>query len=128
VKADGYGHGVLTVARAAVDAGAQWLGTTDLGEACALRAAGFTVPILSWLNPFGIDAGRAVADGIDIAVGSVSELEEILVQGVSGVRLHLYADTGMAREACPAAEWPALVELARRAEQEGKVRVVGVMG
>jgi alanine racemase len=33
VKADGYGHGACTVARAAVEAGAEWLGTTDIVEA-----------------------------------------------------------------------------------------------
>ena len=36
VKADGYGHGAITVARAAIAAGAEWLGTTDIVEAhCA---------------------------------------------------------------------------------------------
>lgn len=38
VKADGYGHGACTVARAAVAAGAEWLGTTDIAEASELRA------------------------------------------------------------------------------------------
>jgi alanine racemase len=33
VKADGYGHGAITVAQAAIAAGAEWLGTTDLAEA-----------------------------------------------------------------------------------------------
>jgi alanine racemase len=51
VKADGYGHGARTVAQAAVAAGAEWLGTTDIAEASELRAAGLTVPILTWLNP-----------------------------------------------------------------------------
>ena len=39
VKADGYGHGAVTVAKAAVAAGAGWLGTTSVAEASALRAA-----------------------------------------------------------------------------------------
>ncbi|MDR0782859.1 MAG: alanine racemase, partial [Propionibacteriaceae bacterium] len=74
VKADGYGHGDLTLARAAVDAGATWLGTTDLAAAARLRAAGLEVPILSWLNPSGIDAELALDQRIDIAIGSVDEL------------------------------------------------------
>src|SRR6476659_4349486 len=49
VKADGYGHGLVPSARAAVDGGATWLGTAILDEAIALRAAGLTVPVLSWL-------------------------------------------------------------------------------
>jgi alanine racemase len=39
VKADGYGHGACTVAQAAVAAGAEWLGTTDIAEASELRKA-----------------------------------------------------------------------------------------
>src|SRR5206468_4300323 len=49
VKADGYGHGMVPVARAALDAGATWLGVCTLDEALALRAAGITAPVLAWL-------------------------------------------------------------------------------
>jgi len=75
VKADGYGHGACTVARAAVEAGAEWLGTTDIVEASELRATGLTVSILTWLNPSGVDAEAAAGDQIDVAIGSVDELE-----------------------------------------------------
>ena len=78
VKADGYGHGAVTVARAAVAAGAGWLGTTSVAEACALRAAGLAVPILTWLHPSGIDAEAAAAARVDVAVGSVDELGALL--------------------------------------------------
>jgi alanine racemase len=64
VKADGYGHGACTVARAAVAAGVEWLGTTDIVEASELRATGLTVPILTWLNPSGVAAA-----GDQIAIG-----------------------------------------------------------
>src|SRR6478672_4680428 len=49
VKADGYGHGLVPSARAALAGGATWLGTAVVDEALALRAAGITVPLLSWL-------------------------------------------------------------------------------
>ncbi|HEX3589259.1 MAG TPA: alanine racemase [Pseudonocardiaceae bacterium] len=125
VKADGYGHGAVTVARAAVTAGAEWLGTTDIAEATRLRAAGLTVPILTWLNPSGVDAETAAARDIDIAVGSVDELEALLRQpSPAAPRVHLHMDTGMAREGCPASEWDALIARARH----GRVRVVGLMG
>jgi alanine racemase len=128
VKADGYGHGARTVARAAVAAGAQWLGTTDLVAASELRAAGLTVPILAWLNPSGVDAEAAVADRIDIAIGSVEELEALLEHASSSVRIHLNLDTGMARGGCPRSEWGALIERARQGQRRGKIRVVGLMG
>ena len=78
VKADGYGHGARTVARAAVAAGAEWLGTTDIarGRRTYVRQVS-RVPILTWLNPSGVDAEAAAADRIDIAVGSVDELEAL---------------------------------------------------
>ncbi len=49
VKADGYGHGLLPSARAALAGGASWLGVAFLEEALALRPAGITAPMLSWL-------------------------------------------------------------------------------
>ncbi len=75
VKADGYGHGAITVARAAIAAGAEWLGTTDIAKASRLRAAGLTVPILTWLNPSGVDAEGAATGRINITVRSVDDLD-----------------------------------------------------
>ncbi|MGH9245506.1 MAG: alanine racemase [Acidimicrobiales bacterium] len=128
VKADGYGHGACMVAQAAVAAGAEWLGTTDIAEASQLRAAGLAVPILTWLNPSGVDAEAAVADQIDIAIGSVDDLEALLEHASSSVRVHLNLDTGMAREGCPMSEWDALIARARQGQCRGKIRVVGLMG
>lgn len=132
VKADGYGHGAVTVAKAAVAAGAGWLGTTSVGEACALRAAGLAVPILTWLHPSGIDAEAAVAARVDVAVGSVDELGALVAQAASqaatAVRVHLHVDTGMRRGGCPRGRWDELIGLAQRGQQARRVRVVGVMG
>lgn len=128
VKADGYGHGAVAVARAAVAAGAGWLGTTSLADASVLRAAGLAVPILTWLHPSGIDAEAAAVAGVDVAVGSVDELGALVAQAVSTVRIHLHMDTGMSRGGCPRDRWDELIRLARRAQQARKVRVVGVMG
>src|SRR5512139_244406 len=55
VKADGFGHGAVDVARTAIAAGAGWLGVTSVHEAVALREAGLRVPVLSWLNPVDAD-------------------------------------------------------------------------
>ena len=49
VKADGYGHGLVPSARAALAGGASWLGTAVLAEALQLRAAGVPGRILAWL-------------------------------------------------------------------------------
>lgn len=128
VKADGYGHAALAVARAAVDAGAEWLGVTDVAEAVALREAGLTVPILSWLNPAGADALLAADRRIDIAVGSVEELRQLVADAENPVRVHLHLDTGMARGGCAVEDWAELLRVARRGVTSGRIEVVGVMG
>ncbi|TDC87371.1 alanine racemase [Actinomadura sp. 7K507] len=128
VKADGYGHGAATVAKAAVAAGAGWLGTTSVAEASALRAAGLAVPILTWLHPSGIDAEAAAAARADVAVGSVDELGALLARTAPTVRVHLHVDTGMSRGGCPRGEWDELIGLAQRGQRARRVRVVGVMG
>lgn len=126
VKADGYGHGAVVVATAAVAAGAEWLGVTQVAEGVALREAGLTVPILSWLNPAGIDAEGAAEHRIDIAVGSAEELRQLSSDTSHPVRVHLHLDTGMARGGSPLDEWPELFRLARAGR--GRIEVVGVMG
>ncbi|WP_334149669.1 alanine racemase [Microbacterium sp.] len=126
VKADGYGHGSLTVAESAIAAGATWLGVTDVAEAVALREAGVDVPILSWLNPAGADARVAARNRIDIAVGSVDELRELVADAVEPVRVHLHVDTGMCRGGVSVGDWRELLEVARAAAE--RIDVVGVMG
>ncbi|MGF6824287.1 alanine racemase [Microbacterium sp. ZKA21] len=126
VKADGYGHGAVAVAEAAVDAGAGWLGITDVADAVALRDAGLDAPILAWLNPVGADAALAAELRVDVAVGSVDELRQLIADADRPVRVHLQMDTGMARGGSPLAEWPELLRVAR--EGRGHIDVVGVMG
>ncbi|MEV8437002.1 alanine racemase [Actinosynnema sp. NPDC051121] len=117
VKADGYGHGAVEVARAAVEAGATWLGSCSLAEALTLRAAGLTVPILSWLDPAGTDYAPGVEQDVDLAASSLAQLEEISAaadRAGKRARVHLKIDTGLSRNGCPAAQWPELVERAAK--------------
>ncbi|MCD4534107.1 alanine racemase [Nocardioides sp. cx-169] len=127
VKADGFGHGALDVARTALANGASWLGVTSIDEALPLRDAGLRVPVLSWLNPVDADFGRAIASGIDLAVPCRDHLDAITRAGL-GARVHLQLDTGMARDGAPPSDWGALCRAARHAERLGRVSVVGVMG
>jgi len=131
VKADGFGHGGVDVARTALANGATWLGVTSVEEALTLRHAGLVAPLLSWLNPVEADFGAAIAAGVDLSVPSREHLDSICRgAGTSGrvAEVHLQLDTGMARDGAPPALWPKLCRAARRAEQQRLVRVVGVMG
>jgi alanine racemase len=126
VKADGYGHGAVPVARAALAAGATWLGSCSLDEALALRAAGIGAPILSWLETADTDFAPGIAAGVDVSASSVRELEAIAGgarRAGRTARVHLKIDTGLTRNGCPAELWPALVDAAAR---EDLVEVVAV--
>jgi alanine racemase len=130
IKADAYGHGALPVARAALAAGATWLGSCSLDEALALRSAGIvTTPMLSWLETTTVDYAPGIAADVDLSASGVRELGAI-VDAARHVgqpaRLHLKIDTGLTRNGCPATEWPALVEAAAAAERDGTAEVVAV--
>jgi alanine racemase len=130
VKADGYGHGAVPAARAALSGGASWLGVALVEEGVALRDAGFTdVPILVLVEPPPGAAQIAVARGLDLGVGSTHALAEAADAGrAAGVplRVHLKADTGLTRGGAVAEEWPGLTRAAAKAQGEGAVDVVGV--
>jgi len=112
VKADGYGHGMLPVARAALQGGATWLGVAAQAEALALREAGITAPLLTWLDAPDVDFAPGIAAGIDVTASSRQELARIVDAAARAGRTargHLKIDTGLCRNGCPEYEWPALV-------------------
>jgi alanine racemase len=127
VKADGYGHGAVEVARTALAAGARMLGVTSLDEAVQLREAGIAAPILSWLNPVAADWSLALRHRIELAVPSLEHLAAI-VREAPGARIHLHLDTGLARDGAEPDRWRALCNAARHEERLGCVQVAGVMG
>ena len=129
VKADAYGHGLVPSAGAARAGGASWLGTALLEEALALRAAGDTGRILSWLldprDPFG----AALTAGIDLSASAVWVLDAIVAAAQetgTTARVHLKIDTGLGRSGSPVADWPELLAAARTAAGEGTVEIVGI--
>jgi alanine racemase len=130
VKADGYGHGLLPSARAALAGGATWLGTALLDEALELREAGITEPrLLAWLMGPGAAFDEAIAADIDLSASAVWALREIADAARRtgrSARVHLKVDTGLSRAGATPEDWPNLVEAAAQAEAEGVVTVVGV--
>jgi alanine racemase len=129
VKADGYGHGLLPTARAALAGGAAWLGVAFLEEALALRAAGVDAPVLAWLTAPGEDLRPAVAAEVDVGVYALSELATAAAAAhATGMvaRVQLKIDTGLSRGGAQPALWPELCEAAAKAEADGAVKVTGV--
>ena len=129
VKADGYGHGMLPCARAAVAGGATWLGVAFAEEALALRAAGIDVPILSWLLSATDDVEPLVRANVDISVSAPWALDLAIAAGERAGRpahVHLKVDTGLGRAGATQAEWPDLVTAAAKAVADGTIDVTGV--
>jgi alanine racemase len=121
VKADGYGHGVLPVARAALEAGATWLGVATAAEALELRDAGVDAPLLAWLLTPRDDWEALVAAGVDVGVGALWALDAAVAAGKAAGRpaaVHLEVDSGLGRAGAMPAEWEALVAAAAAAQGE----------
>ncbi|MDO4257907.1 MAG: alanine racemase [Actinomycetaceae bacterium] len=136
VKANAYGHGLIPVARAALAAGAHWLGVAQLSEALELRAgldqvgiARDTAPILTWISGPDTDWTCALEADLDLSVGTTTTLAEITAAARDSgkvARLHLKVDTGMSRAGATLADLPALVSALRMSIESGLVDLVGV--
>ena len=100
VKANGYGHGAVPVARRLVELGTDYLAVACLDEAAALRRAGITAPILVLGYTHPALAPEVVELDVTQAV-STQELAKALSDAAGGLgkraRVHLKADTGMSR-------------------------------
>jgi alanine racemase len=117
IKADAYGHGAVTVAKAVLQAGASWLGVATIPEGIELRKAGLTAPILvlgatnqpdqveslmRWhLQPTLCTPKQAL-----IFAETVGERRKLPV--------HLKIDTGMSRLGTPWQEAQEFIELVQR--------------
>ncbi|KSU77384.1 alanine racemase [Fictibacillus enclensis] len=99
VKANGYGHGAVPVAKTALEAGATYLAVALLDEALSLRQQGIKAPILVLGRTRPEDAVLAAKYNIALTVFQASWAREASAHLQDGqpVALHLKVDTGMGR-------------------------------
>jgi alanine racemase len=116
VKADAYGHGDVQVARAALEAGATWIGVALVEEGLSLRSAGVDAPILV-LSEFPPGSERvALQAELTPSVYTDRGLAGLVGAGARGVAVHIEVDTGMHRAGVyPPEATPAFVERVIRA-------------
>lgn len=129
VKADAYGHGLVEAARAARAGGAAWLGVAQPHEALALRAAGDTGRIFTWLYGTEVPARALIAADVDLSVSSADVLGEMVAVArdlTVAPRVHLCIDTGLGREGVTLHDLPDLLGVAQAAQDQGLVRIVGM--
>lgn len=130
VKADGYGHGAVPVARAVLAAGATWLGVAQVEEARTLRASGVEAPVLVLsecdTSPQTLDL--ALATGLHLVAYRSAFLDALAARArVLGTRpapVHLKVDTGMRRVGCEPHE---ALDRARRIVDDPWLHLAGTM-
>jgi len=128
VKANGYGHGALTASRAALEGGANWLGTADVSEALELRDGGVSARVLAWLYGPGENLVPAIEGDIDLGVASLRQLDQVVaaVEGTRRARIHLKIDSGLGRNGVDPRDWDVFFRAVSLAQAAGKVETVGV--
>lgn len=130
VKADGYGHGAVPVARAALAGGATWLAVAHVEEGRSLRTAGIDAPLLVLsepaTDPHALDV--ALACGMHLTAYRPAFLDALATRarelGAPPARVHLKVDTGMRRVGCEPDD--ALV-LAQRIAADPHLHLAGTM-
>jgi alanine racemase len=127
VKADGYGHGALAVARRlSEESAAAGFGVSLVEEGVALREGGIAAPILVMGPSHRGGEDEMIAHGLTPVISDPSEVEPLARaarRAGKKVELHLKVDTGMGRLGVPEAE-AVTIALAARA---GGLQVTGLM-
>lgn len=107
VKADGYGHGAVPVARAALEGGAAMLAVALVAEGAELRDAHIRGPILVLSQAAASEVDDLVEQDLDATVYTPSGIDALRAAAVRAERgpdrpvaVHLKVDTGMHRVGC----------------------------
>lgn len=132
VKADGYGHGLIPSALAALAGGATWLGTAQPYEALRLREAGIDsrrCHILTWLTSAPTTRfADLISEDIDISVGSIDSLDAVACAARAlgkPARVHVKVDTGFGRNGFTPAGFSAALKRLQQYSSEGAIEVIG---
>lgn len=123
VKADGYGHGDVPVAEAAIAGGATSLAVALVEEGVRLRDAGIDAPILVLSEPPVGDAATIVANRLIPTVYREEFVEALAVATDGLLSVHVKVNTGMHRVG---AEPEEAIRLARLIEADDKLELEGL--
>ncbi len=128
VKADGYGHGAVPAAKAALSGGATWLAVVSAQEAADLREAGVTERVLVMGALTESETALALKASADLVAWTpqfADRVERLAVAVSERPRIHVKLDTGMGRLGEP--EPTAALTLAVRLGESEQVDLVGAM-
>jgi alanine racemase len=127
VKGDGYGHGAVPSARAALAGGAGWIAVATAQEALQLREARVSGPILVMGAISSSELPAALAAQADLVAWTESFVDAVAARAVAHpIRLHVKLDTGMGRLGTRRLD-DAVTVAARVLEAAPAVRLAGAM-
>ena len=101
VKADAYGHGILPIARAALNFGVDMLGVANVEEGLGLRKAGIEAPVLVMGQPVEAAVGPALEQNLRLMISDTyiaDKISECARRFNKVARIHCKIDTGMGRQ------------------------------
>ena len=125
VKANGYGHGAVQIARKALQSGAVALAVALLEEALILREAGIVAPILVFGRISPEAAAVAAEQDITVSLYQSEWIQEVNHQTLpQDLKVHLVLDTGMARVGLRTEE--ELTELLDKLKQSSNIKLTGI--
>jgi alanine racemase len=96
-QADGYGHGAIPVARAALAGGAGWLAVVTVEEAAELRGGGVDAPVLVMGAISAQEVPVALAARADLVAWSERFVTDVAAAASAPVRMHVKFDSGLGR-------------------------------
>ncbi len=128
VKANGYGHGLVPMARILTEAGVDALMVITVDEALAIRQAGITTPVLNY-GPFDRSAAEdLVLHGIDQAVYTAEAVEGMAAGArrvAARARLQVVLDTGLGRVGVPVAAAAEVLAVAAEVASHAEATITG---
>ncbi|MBW1712841.1 MAG: alanine racemase [Deltaproteobacteria bacterium] len=111
VKGDGYGHGLVQAARAALEGGADRLSVAQVEEGINLRRAGIEAPVQVLIEPLAEQAAALFDYGLIPSLSSPEVAQELAARLPGRIKVHVEVDTGMGRVTLRPAEAPAFLDL-----------------
>jgi alanine racemase len=126
VKANGYGHGLVPAARAAVSAGAGWCGVARLEEALVLRQAGLVCGILVMGYTPSARIPEAIANRISVTMYDPdvgTQYAQMASTALDRLNVHVKVETGMGRLGISAGQAPDFIHWLNR---QAGLRVEGI--
>ena len=130
MKDDAYGHGITWAVETAERAGVAWFGSYDVAGGLEIRRVlEGSAPVFAWATSTDSEIDEALLHRIDLGVGTDEYLARVITRAeVLGARarVHLKIDTGLHRNGVLLEDWPATIDLVRKAEAAGVVELVGV--